>query len=68
MRYFFDTIFGRYLKNRLSWNELSFNLWDQRYIASQVTEVTRILTEENLQLDDFSNSQTIEAMSLNKLS
>ena len=68
MRYFFDTIFGRYLKNRLGWNELSFNLWNHRYISSQVTEVTRILTMENLQLDDFSNSRTIRAISLDKLS
>jgi len=65
MRYFFETIFGRYLRNRLGPDEFKHkNFRIERHIVKLVTEVTRILTLENLQLDDFSNSRTIEATSL----
>ena len=65
MRYFFETIFGRYLRNRLGPDEFKHkNFRSERHIVKLVTEVTRILTLENLQLDDFSNSRTIEATSL----
>ena len=61
MKYFFHTIFGRYLRARVGWKQYADNSWHHGKIVNQIMEVTTILTQHNLQLDDFSNSQTLNA-------
>ena len=61
MKYFFDTVYGRYLRARPDWNQYADNYWHPERIVNQVLEVSTILTEHNLQLEDFSNSQTLHA-------
>ena len=62
MKYFFDTIYGRYLRARVGWRQYADNSWHPGKIVNQISEVTTILTQYNLQLDDFSNSQTLNAI------
>ena len=61
MKYFFETISGRYLRARVGWKQYADNAWHHGKIVAQIKEVTTILTQHNLQLDDFSNSQTLNA-------
>ena len=61
MKYFFETISGRYLRARVGWKQYADNALHHGKIVAQIKEVTTILTQHNLQLDDFSNSQTLNA-------
>ena len=59
MNKFFDTIYVRLLKDKVGWKKATLKMFDQKFIMEQLKEVMLINTMENLQLNDFSNSQTV---------
>ena len=59
MNKFFDTIYVRLLKHKVGWKKATLKMFDQKFIMEQLKEVMLINTMENLQLNDFSNSQTV---------
>ena len=59
MKNFFETIYVRLLKHKVGWKKATLNMFNQKFILDQLNEVMLINTMENLQLNDFSNSQTV---------
>ena len=60
---FLDTIYVRNLKHKVGWKRASQSVFNQRWIIDQMNEVMMIYTMENLQLNDFSNSQQLDPTS-----
>ena len=66
MRAFLDTIYVRLLKHNIGWKRATHRIFNQKYVMDQMNQVMLINTMENLQLNDFSNSQTVNPLSEKK--
>ena len=62
VRKFLEIIYVRLVRSKFGWKKATQKMFNEKYIIQQMKEVMMINTRENLQLNDFSNSQTINPL------
>ena len=58
-----NTIYTRFLKDTVGWKRASDSYLNQKYLMEQIHECMLIVTMENLQLNEFSNSTYLDPLS-----
>ena len=58
-----STLYQRFLKDLIGWKRASTSYYNQKYVMEQIHECMLIVTMENLQLNELSNSTYLDPMS-----
>merc|ERR1712110_1028014 len=58
-----DTLYTRYLKEKVGWKRANESYHNQKWLMEQIHECMLIVTMENLQLEELSNSTYLDPLS-----
>merc|ERR1719418_189667 len=57
-----ETLYSRFLRDKVGWKKASHRYLNQKYLLDQLHECMLIYTMENLQLNELSNSNTVNPL------
>ena len=57
------TLYTRFLKEKIGWKRAADSFYNQKYFMEKNQEIMLIVTMENLQLNDLSNSTYLDPLS-----
>ena len=58
-----DTLYTRFLKEKVGWKRANVSYHNQKWLMEQIHECMLIVTMENLQLEELSNSTYLDQLS-----
>ena len=57
------TLYTRFLKEKIGWKRAADSFYNQKYFMEKINEIMLIVTMENLQLNELSNSTYLDPLS-----